>query len=31
MRITAGYIWTDHKTDTETARELNINPVLEKI
>jgi hypothetical protein len=30
MRITAGYIWTDHTTDTETARELNINPVLEK-
>jgi hypothetical protein len=24
MRITAGYTWTDHKTNTETAKELNI-------
>jgi hypothetical protein len=31
MRITAGYIWTDHKTNTEIARELNITPVLDKI
>jgi hypothetical protein len=27
MRITAGYIWTDHKTNTETAKELNTTPV----
>jgi hypothetical protein len=28
---TAGYTWTDHKTNTETAKELNITPVLDKI
>jgi hypothetical protein len=28
---TAGYTWTDHKTNTEIAKELNITPVLEKI
>jgi hypothetical protein len=28
---TAGYNWTDHKTNTETAKELNITPVLDKI
>jgi hypothetical protein len=27
MRITAGYTWTDHKTNTEIAEELNITPV----
>jgi hypothetical protein len=31
MRRTAGYTWTYHKTDTETAKELNITPVLDKI
>jgi hypothetical protein len=24
MRITAGYTWTHHKTNTEIAKELNI-------
>jgi hypothetical protein len=28
---TAGYTWTDHKTDTEIARESNITPVLDKM
>jgi hypothetical protein len=31
MRITAGYAWTDHKTNTEITKELNITPVLDKI
>jgi hypothetical protein len=31
MRTTARYSWTDHKTKTETAKELNITPVLDKI
>jgi hypothetical protein len=31
MRITAGYIWTDHKTNTEIAKQLNITSVLDKI
>jgi hypothetical protein len=31
MRITAGYTWTDRKTNTEIAKELNITPVLDKI
>jgi hypothetical protein len=31
MRITAGHTWTDHKTNTEVAKELNITPVLDKI
>jgi hypothetical protein len=26
MRITAGYTWTDHKTNTEITKELNITP-----
>jgi hypothetical protein len=30
MRITAGYTWTDHKTNTEIAEELNITPVWDK-
>jgi hypothetical protein len=30
-RITAGYIWTHHKTNTDTAKELNITLVLYKI
>jgi hypothetical protein len=31
MRKTAGYNWTDYKTDTETAEDLNTTPVLNKI
>jgi hypothetical protein len=31
MRITAGYMWTDHKTNTEIEKELNITTVLDKI
>jgi hypothetical protein len=30
MRRTAGYTWTDHKTNTEIAKELNITPVCTK-
>jgi hypothetical protein len=31
MRRTTGYTWTDHKTNTEIAKVLNITPVLDKI
>jgi hypothetical protein len=31
MRITARYTWTDHKTNTDIAKELNITPGLDKI
>jgi uncharacterized protein YbcC (UPF0753/DUF2309 family) len=31
MRIRAGYTSTDHKTNTEIAKEININSVLDKI
>jgi hypothetical protein len=31
MRRTAGYTWTDHKTNTQIAKELNMPPVLDKI
>jgi hypothetical protein len=31
MRRTAGYIWTDYKTNTQIAKELKITPVLEKL
>jgi hypothetical protein len=31
MRTTAGYIWTDYKTNTQIANELNITPILDKI
>jgi hypothetical protein len=31
MRIIAGYTWTDHKTNRDIAKELNIIPVLDKI
>jgi hypothetical protein len=31
MRRTAGYTWTDHKTDTEIANKLNTTLVLDKI
>jgi hypothetical protein len=27
---TAGYTWTDHITDSDIAKELNITPVLDK-
>jgi hypothetical protein len=30
-RRTAGYAWTEHKTNTEIAKVLNIAPVLDKI
>jgi len=30
-RKTAGCTWTDYKTNTDTAKELNITPVLDKI
>ena len=31
MRITAGYTWTDHKTNTQIAKELKITPILDKL
>jgi hypothetical protein len=31
MRRTAGYIWTDYKTNTQIAKELKITPVLDKL
>ena len=31
MRKTAGYIWSDYKTNTEITNELKVTPVLEKI
>jgi hypothetical protein len=31
MRGTAGYTWTVHRTNTDTAKELNITPVFDKI
>jgi hypothetical protein len=31
MSRTAGYTWTDHKTNTDIEKELNIAPVLDKI
>jgi hypothetical protein len=31
MRRTGGYTWTENKTNTEIAKELNINSVLDKI
>jgi len=31
MRRTAGYIWTDYKTNTQITKELRITPVLEKL
>jgi hypothetical protein len=31
MRRTAGYIWTDYKTNTQIAKELKITQILEKI
>ena len=31
MRRTAGYIWTDYKTNAQTAKELIITPILYKL
>jgi len=31
MRRTAGYTWTDYKTNTQTANELKITPILDKL
>jgi hypothetical protein len=30
MRITAGYTWTDYKTNTQITKEFKITPILEK-
>jgi hypothetical protein len=30
-RRTAGYIWTDYKTNSQTAKELKITPTLDKL
>jgi hypothetical protein len=31
MRRTARYTWTDSKTNTQTAKELKITPILDKL
>jgi hypothetical protein len=31
IRTTAGYTWTDCKTNTEIAKELKITPILDKL
>ena len=31
VRRTAGYIWTDYKTNVQTAKELKITPILDKL
>jgi len=31
MRITAGYTWTDYKTNAQIAKELKITPILDKL
>jgi hypothetical protein len=31
MRRTAGYSWTDYKTNTQTAKELKITPIWDKL
>jgi hypothetical protein len=31
MRRTAGYIWTDYKTNKQITKELNTTPVLDKL
>ena len=31
MRRTAGYIWTDYKTNTQIAKKLKITPILDKL
>ena len=30
MRITAGYTWTDYRTNTQIAKELKITPIMDK-
>ena len=30
MRRTAGYTWTDYKTNAQIAKEINKTPILEK-
>ena len=30
IKKTAGYTWTDYRTNTEIAKELNITPLLDK-
>jgi len=31
MRKTAGYTWTDYKTNAQIAKELKIKPILDKL
>ena len=31
MRRTAGYIWTDYKTNAQVAKELKITQILDKL
>jgi len=31
MRRSAGYTWTDYKTNVQIAKELKITPILEKL
>jgi len=31
MRRTAGYTWTDHKINTQIAKELKITPILDSL
>jgi hypothetical protein len=31
MRGTAGYTWTDYKTNTQIAKELKITPIMDKL
>jgi hypothetical protein len=31
MRRTAGYIWTDHKTNAQIAKEFKITSILDKL
>jgi hypothetical protein len=31
MRRTAGYFWTDYKTNAQIAKELKITPILDKL
>jgi len=31
MRRTAGYIWTDYKTNAQISKQLKITPTLEKV
>jgi hypothetical protein len=31
MRRTAGYTWTDYRTNTQITKELKITPILDKL